>query len=87
MDSLQAKLLEKLEQSLVDLQLSPEDLSCGSVDSSDPSEQRNTSKPVPTTAHEVSYNKHSHTFSYLSVFVLKTDSHKYIAHVAGIHGT
>ena len=54
MDSLQAKLLEKLEQSLVDLQLNMEDISRASVDSSDPSEQRNMLNSVPTTAHEVS---------------------------------
>lgn len=53
-DSLQAKLLEKLEQSLVDLQLNVEDISSASVDSSDSSEQRNTSKSVPSTAHEAS---------------------------------
>ncbi|XP_060962833.1 vacuolar protein sorting-associated protein 51 homolog [Cannabis sativa] len=53
-DSLQAKLLEKLEQSLEDLQLNMEDISCASVDSSDPSEQRNMSTTPPITAHEAS---------------------------------
>lgn len=55
-DSLQAKLLEKLEQSLVDLQLNMEDIACASVDSSDPSEQSNMSTSVPIMAHEVSSN-------------------------------
>ncbi|XP_024019323.1 vacuolar protein sorting-associated protein 51 homolog [Morus notabilis] len=53
-DSLRAKLLEKLEQSLVDLQLNVEDISSASVDSSDPSEQRNASMPIPSNAHEAS---------------------------------
>ncbi|PON72395.1 Vacuolar protein sorting-associated protein [Trema orientale] len=53
-DSLQARLLEKLDQSLVDLQLNMEDISCAPVDSNDPSEQRNLSTSVPTTAHEAS---------------------------------
>ncbi|XP_062083592.1 vacuolar protein sorting-associated protein 51 homolog [Humulus lupulus] len=53
-DSLQAKLLEKLEQSLEDLKLNMEDISCASVDSSDPSEQKNVSTTVPITAHEAS---------------------------------
>ena len=61
MDSLQVKLLEKLEQSLVDLQLKMEDISRASVDSSDPSEQRNMSKSVPGTAHEVSPNSRNNS--------------------------
>ncbi|KAF3436540.1 hypothetical protein FNV43_RR23632 [Rhamnella rubrinervis] len=53
-DSLQAKLLEKLEQSLVDLQLKVEEITNASVDSNDPSKQGNISELVPPTAHEAS---------------------------------
>lgn len=52
-DSLQAKLLEKLEQSLVDLQLKDEDISSCLLKSSDPSKQENTTESVPATVHEV----------------------------------
>ncbi|KAJ4727801.1 vacuolar protein sorting-associated protein 51-like [Melia azedarach] len=53
-DSLQAKLLEKLEQSLVDLQLKDEDISSCLLKSSDPSKQENTTESVPATVHEIS---------------------------------
>ncbi|KAL5561010.1 hypothetical protein UlMin_030757 [Ulmus minor] len=58
-DSLQAKLLEKLEQSLVDLRLNMEEISSTSVDSNDPSEHSNTSESVPATAHEASVREFS----------------------------
>lgn len=54
MDSLQAKLLEKLEQSLEDLQLKMEEVANASADSIDSSKQGNISETVPPTAHEVS---------------------------------
>lgn len=74
-DSLQAKLLEKLEQSLVDLQLNVEDISSASVDSSDSSEQRNTSKSVPSTAHEVSNNSlHNFDLSSFAVLACEMDA-------------
>ncbi|KAH7516973.1 hypothetical protein FEM48_Zijuj09G0012800 [Ziziphus jujuba var. spinosa] len=53
-DSLQAKLLEKLEQSLEELQLKMEEVANASADSNDPSKQGNISEAVPPTAHEVS---------------------------------
>lgn len=53
-DSLQAKLLEKLEQSLVDLQLKMEEITNASVDSNDPSKQGNVSELISPSAHEVS---------------------------------
>lgn len=52
-DSLQAKLLEKLEQSLVDLQLKMEEMANVSLNSIDPSKQGDISESVPPTAHEV----------------------------------
>ncbi|XP_015868841.2 vacuolar protein sorting-associated protein 51 homolog [Ziziphus jujuba] len=53
-DSLQAKLLEKLEQSLEELQLKMEEVANASADSNDPSKQGNISEAVPPTAHETS---------------------------------
>ncbi|KAH9786758.1 vacuolar protein sorting-associated protein 51-like [Citrus sinensis] len=53
-DSLKAKLLEKLEQSLGDLQLKDEDLSNCLLKSNDPSKQEKTTELVPSTIHEAS---------------------------------
>lgn len=57
MDSLKAKLLEKLEQSLGDLQLKDEDLSNCLLKSNDPSKQEKTTELVPSTIHEVTQTK------------------------------
>lgn len=53
-ESLQAKLLEKLEQSLGDIQLKPEDLDSIMVDSIDASKQGKHPDSVPASAYEVS---------------------------------
>ncbi|XP_022770838.1 vacuolar protein sorting-associated protein 51 homolog isoform X4 [Durio zibethinus] len=53
-DNLQAKLLEKLEQSLWDLQLKTDEIENVSMDSNDPSKQGKVSDLSPTTAHEAS---------------------------------
>ncbi|GLU16762.1 hypothetical protein SLE2022_331770 [Rubroshorea leprosula] len=53
-ETLKAKLLEKLEQSLGDVQLKPEDLDSVSVESNDASKQGADSDSVPVTAHEAS---------------------------------
>ncbi|MBA0620786.1 hypothetical protein Godav_006463 [Gossypium davidsonii] len=50
-DSLQAKLLEKLEQSLGDLQLKPDEIENVSVESNDP-KQGEVSDSIPIAAHE-----------------------------------
>ncbi|KAA3462423.1 vacuolar protein sorting-associated protein 51-like protein [Gossypium australe] len=50
-DSLQAKLLEKLEQSLGDLQLKPDEIENVSVESNDP-KQGKVSDSIPIAAHE-----------------------------------
>ena len=54
MDSLQAKLLEKLEHSLGDLQLNTDEIENVFVESNDPSKQGKGFNTIPTTAHEVS---------------------------------
>ncbi|XWS31818.1 hypothetical protein CRYUN_Cryun23aG0108900 [Craigia yunnanensis] len=53
-DSLQAKLLEKLEQSLGDLQHKTDKIENVYVESNDPSKQEKVSDWIPTTAHEAS---------------------------------
>ncbi|XWS46561.1 hypothetical protein CRYUN_Cryun14cG0078400 [Craigia yunnanensis] len=53
-DSLQAKLLEKLEQSLGDLQLNTDEIENVFVLSTDPSKQGKVLNTIPTTAHEAS---------------------------------
>ncbi|KAB1999185.1 hypothetical protein ES319_D12G143700v1 [Gossypium barbadense] len=50
-DSLQAKLLEKLEQSLGDLELKPDEIENVSVESNDP-KQGEVSDSIPIAAHE-----------------------------------
>lgn len=52
--SLKTKLLEKLEQSLGDLQLKDEDISNCLLKSNDPSKQEKTAELVPSTIHEAS---------------------------------
>lgn len=54
MESLKARLLEKLAQSLAELQLHTEELSNASVDSS---KEGSIPGSAPTAAHEVSYDK------------------------------
>ncbi|XWS76646.1 hypothetical protein CRYUN_Cryun01aG0195200 [Craigia yunnanensis] len=53
-DSLQAKLLEKLEQSLGDLQIKTDETENVSAESNDPSKQGKISIPIPTMAREAS---------------------------------
>lgn len=53
-DSLKVKLLEKLEQSVADLQLNIEEVGNASVDSNHPS-----TDSTPATAHEVSIWVHN----------------------------
>ncbi|KAK2649658.1 hypothetical protein Ddye_017147 [Dipteronia dyeriana] len=53
-DSLKVKLLEKLEQSLGDLQLKNDDISGALMGSNDPSKQENVPESVSITAHEAS---------------------------------
>lgn len=53
MDSLKVKLLEKLEQSLGDLQLKDEDISSCLSKSNDPSKLEKNPELVSATAHEV----------------------------------
>ncbi|KAK1560439.1 hypothetical protein Q3G72_026685 [Acer saccharum] len=53
-DSLKVKLLEKLEQSLGDLQLKNEDISGALMGSNDPSKTENVPESVSITAHEAS---------------------------------
>ncbi|GLU17151.1 hypothetical protein SLE2022_335450 [Rubroshorea leprosula] len=53
-ETLEAKLLEKLEQSLGDVQLKPEDLDSVSEESNDASKQGKDSDAVPVNAHEAS---------------------------------
>ncbi|XVF32889.1 hypothetical protein REPUB_Repub17cG0121900 [Reevesia pubescens] len=53
-DSLQAKLLEKLERSLGDLQLKTADFENVSMESNDHSKQGKVPYLIPSTAHEVS---------------------------------
>ncbi|KAK3194268.1 hypothetical protein Dsin_025578 [Dipteronia sinensis] len=53
-DSLKVKLLEKLEQSLGDLQLKNYDISGALMGSNDPSKQENVPESVSITAHEAS---------------------------------
>lgn len=54
-DSLKAKLLEKLEQSIDDLRPESRDISNASVDCDEPSKQGNFIDSVPSTAHQVSH--------------------------------
>lgn len=54
---MKAKLLEKLEQSLGDLQLKDGDLSNCLLKSNDPSKQEKTTELVPSTIHEVTQTK------------------------------
>ncbi|XVF22096.1 hypothetical protein REPUB_Repub12eG0144300 [Reevesia pubescens] len=56
-DSLQAKLLEKLEQSLGDLQLKTDEIENVSMEFNDPSKQGKVSDSIPTTTHEVSVHE------------------------------
>ncbi|GKU99374.1 hypothetical protein SLEP1_g12233 [Rubroshorea leprosula] len=51
-ETLEAKLLEKLEQSLGDVQLKPEDLDSVSEESNDASKQGKDSDSVPVNVHE-----------------------------------
>lgn len=53
-DSLQAKLLEKLEQSLGDLQLNIDEIENVSMKANDPSKQGKVFDTVPTVSHEAS---------------------------------
>lgn len=53
-DSLKAKLLQKLEQSLGDLQLKTDELENVTVESTDPSKQGKVSDSIRSTPHEVS---------------------------------
>ncbi|KAG5530353.1 hypothetical protein RHGRI_025331 [Rhododendron griersonianum] len=53
-DSLKAKLLEKLEQSIDDLRPECRDISNASVDCDEPSKQENFIDSVPSTAHQAS---------------------------------
>ncbi|KAK6260333.1 Vps51/Vps67 - like 1 [Theobroma cacao] len=53
-DSLKAKLLEKLEQSLGDLQLKTDELENVTVESTDPSKQGKVSDSIRSTPHEAS---------------------------------
>ncbi|XP_022757894.1 vacuolar protein sorting-associated protein 51 homolog isoform X2 [Durio zibethinus] len=53
-DSLQAKLLEKLEQSLGDLRLKTDEIENVSLESNDTSKLGKVSDSIPTTAHEAS---------------------------------
>lgn len=52
-DSLKAKLLEKLEQSLGDLQLKTDELNNVSMDPNDPSKLGKVLDSDPATIHEV----------------------------------
>lgn len=63
MDSLQAKLLEKLEQSLGDLQLKTNEIENAFRESNDPSKQGKGFDSVPGTGHEVT--KHEVDFFFL----------------------
>lgn len=56
-ESLKARLLEKLAQSLADLQLKTKELSNASVDSKDSSKEESISCSAPAAAHEVSCEK------------------------------
>jgi hypothetical protein len=53
-DSLKAKLFEKLEQSLDGLQLTHEEIANVTVESSNLSEQGNNTESIPGSAHGVS---------------------------------
>lgn len=57
MESLKVKLLEKLEQSLTDLQIHYGDISNALVGSDDPSNQNKTREMVGSTDHQVSREK------------------------------
>lgn len=63
MDSLKAKLFEKLEQSLDGLQLTHEVIAIVSVESSNLSEQGNNTESVPGSAHGVSATPSLHLLS------------------------
>ncbi|XVF72739.1 hypothetical protein PTKIN_Ptkin12aG0144500 [Pterospermum kingtungense] len=56
-DSLQAKLLEKLEQSLGDLQLKTDEIENVSAESKDHSKQGKASNLIPTTSREASVHE------------------------------
>lgn len=56
-DSLKAKLFEKLEQSLEDLQLKPDELTNVLEESNDSSKQENNLETVLANAHDVSGKK------------------------------
>ncbi|KAL6179605.1 hypothetical protein ACLB2K_051118 [Fragaria x ananassa] len=63
-DSLKVKLLEKLEQSVADLQLNIEEVGNASVDSNHPS-----TDPAPATAHEVSVHEFAEAIrAYQAIF-------------------
>ncbi|XVF80678.1 hypothetical protein PTKIN_Ptkin15bG0093700 [Pterospermum kingtungense] len=56
-DSLQAKLFEKLEQSLGNLKINTDEIENVSVESNDPSKQGKVLDTSPTTSHEVSFRE------------------------------
>lgn len=74
-DSLQAKLLEKLEQSLGDLQLNIDEIENVSMKANDPSKQGKVFDTVPTVSHEVS--EHEAAFFFFCDFL-------YIAYWIGL---
>lgn len=57
MESLKARLLEKLAQSVADLQLKTEEVSNASVDSKDPPKEGSIPGSAPAGNHEVSCDK------------------------------